>query len=169
MLKNLFSSGQTWHKEYLLNYATIEFPKKPQLIKSSNGLTQIGYNGGINFYIVDIENLSNYGLDVKPNEVNDLYNGILVGFFEKPDKKALVKKEFSVSNLTGIEIIYSAEGSNAPDLRYKRLLFFNGKIFSYEFWTTFSNEENSKKDRDRYFDSFTIILNKSILQQYTIK
>jgi hypothetical protein len=169
MSKNLFSSRQVWYKENLVNYATLDFPKKPQLINSSRGLTQFGYNEGVNFYIAEIEDISNYGVDIKPNELNDLYSGIITGFFENPENKALVKKEFNVSGLIGIEIIYSAKANNVPNLRYKRLLFFNGKIFSYEFWTTFSDEEKSKEDREKYFNSFTITLDKSILKQFTIK
>jgi hypothetical protein len=167
MFKNLFSSRQEWRKENLVGFATIDFPKKPQLNKSSKGLTQIGYNGGAIFFVVDIEDLSNYGLDVKRNELNDLYNGIIIGFFENPEKKALVKKEFSVSGLTGIEIIYSTAPTDIPNLRYKRLLFFKDKIFSYEFWTTFADEEKTKGDREKYFNSFAITLDKSILRQYT--
>jgi hypothetical protein len=167
MFKNLFSSSQRWYKENLANYATIDFPRKPQLNKSAKGLTQIGYNGGTVFFVVDIEDLSNYGLDVKPNELNDLYNGIIIGFFQDSGKKALVKKEFSVSGLTGIEIIYSTAPTDAPNLRYKRLLFFNGKIFSYEFWTTYADEEKTKGEREKYFNSFAITLDKSILKQYT--
>jgi hypothetical protein len=166
MFKNIFFS-RDWHKENLVNYATIDFPKKTQLNNSSKGLTQIGYNGGAIFFIVDIEDISNYGLDVMPDELNNLYNGIIVGFFENPEKKALVKKEFNVSGLTGVEIIYSTAQTDTPNLRYKRLLFFNGKIFSYEFWTTFADEEKTKDDRDKYFSSFTITLDKSILKQYT--
>jgi hypothetical protein len=45
MFKRFFSSKQEWHKENLVNYATIDFPKRPQINKSSKGLTQIGYNG----------------------------------------------------------------------------------------------------------------------------
>jgi len=167
MFKNFFSSKQEWHKENLVNYATIDFPKRPQINKSSKGLTQIGYNGGAIFFVVDIEDLSNYGLDVNPNELDNLYDGIMIGFFENPQRKALVKKEFNVSGLRGLEIVYSTAPTDTPNLRYKRLLFFNGKIFSYEFWTTYADEKKTKDDREKYFNSFTITLDKSILKQYT--
>ncbi len=169
MFKNLFSSRQDRHKENLVNYATIDFPKKPQINKSSKGLTQIGYNGGAIFFVVDIEDLANYGLDVTPNELDNLYNGIMIGFFENPQRKALVKKEFTISGLKGLEIVYSTPANDKPNLRYKRLLFFNGKIFSYEFWTTYEDDEKTKIERERYFDSFTITLDKSILKQYTVE
>src|SRR6185436_3453053 len=107
MFKNLFSSGRKdWYKVNLLDFATIDFPKKPQLHTSEKGITQIGYNDNINFYIVDIEDISNYGLDIKSDELEDLYNGIIVGFFENPENKALVKKKFNVDALIGIEIIF---------------------------------------------------------------
>lgn len=47
--------------------------------------------------------------DLKPNELNDLDNGLIVGFFENPDKKALVKKEFNVSGIFGVEIVYTTQ------------------------------------------------------------
>src|SRR6185436_15309925 len=93
-----------WYKVNLLDFATIDFPKKPQLHTSEKGITQIGYNDNINFYIVDIE---------------DIYNGIIVGFFENPENKALVKKKFNVDALIGIEIIFSVNTNKAPNLRYK--------------------------------------------------
>ena len=169
MFKNLFSSGESWRKINLVNYATIDFPGKPQLNNSSKGLTAIGYNDKTNFYIAEVEDLSNYGLEVTSNELDDLYKGIIVGFFENPELKPLVKKEFKVDGLIGLEIIYSVNAQEVPNLRYKRLLFYNAKIFSIEFWTTFSNEKESEGNRERYFNSFTVTLDKSILKQFTIE
>jgi len=168
MLANIFSFGQSWYKENLVNYATIEFPNKPQLNETAKGLTQIGYQKNDNYFLVDIEDLSNYGnLEVKITELDNLYKGILIGFFENKEYNLLSQTKFIVQNLTGIEVEYSSNSKNLPKTRFKRLLFFNGKIFSIEFWTTDLNKEKSKKDKERYFNSLKVTLDKSELKQYT--
>ena len=168
MFKFFFSSKHTSYKQNLVDFATIEFPQKPQIKTSTKGVTQIGFTDNTNFYIVDIEDLSNYGLDIRPDELDDLYKGIIIGFFENPDSQPLLQKKFDLQGLRGLEIIYSSKYNGAPNLRYKRLLFFNGKIFSYEFWTTISNDEKSQPARDKFFNSFTVTLDKLVLKQYTV-
>jgi len=167
MLSNLFSFGQNWYKVNLVDYAIIQFPDTPQINKTSSGITQIGYQKDCIFFIIDIEDLSNYGnLEVKPNELDNLYKGILIGFFENSQYHLLSQNNFDYQNLRGVEVEYSCDSKDFPSSRYKRLLFFNGKIFSIEFWTNLSKDK-SKKERNKFFNSFNITLDKSILKQYT--
>ena len=150
----------------MVDYATIQFPERPQMDTTSNGVTQVGYQKQGNFFIVDIEDLSNNGnLEVKPGELDNLYKGILIGFFENPDYHLSTQTNFVLQDLRAVEVEYSTDSKDGPTMRNKRLLFFNGKIFSFEFWT--SNKEKSKKDREKYINSLHITLDKSILKQYT--
>jgi hypothetical protein len=160
--------GQTIYKQKLSDLASIDFPEKPDFHDTLHQKI-FNYNGDSATYMVIVADISfDPTFKVKPGKVNEVYEGVIAGTLKATKGRLINKKRIKIDVLDGVEIEYiSNTNPNLPDRRFKRLVFFNDKIFNYDFWTLSSLKIQTNNSREKFFDSFTITADKTSLRQNT--
>ena len=160
--------GQTIYHQKLSDFATIDFPAKPDFHDTIHQKI-FNYNGDSATYIVMVVDVSfDPTFKVKPGKVNEVYEGFIAGTLKATKGKLINKKGIKIDALDGVEIEYVSNANpNLLDRRFKRIVFFNGKIFNYDFWTLSSLKVQTYNSREKFFDSFKITADKKNLRQDT--
>lgn len=160
------ASAQEGYKQNLANLISINFPSKPTA-KDTLGQQTFHYADANASYIVFIMDLSkNQSFELKSGDLDEFYKGNVKGVLDAAKGKLISEKSFEIEGFKGLDIAYkSSSNPLLPDLRFKRILFLNGVMLSIDFWTLSANELKTKPERDKFFNSMTIIADKANLQQ----
>ena len=147
--------SQEWSKTKLNDFSSIEFPFSPDKTES-NAEVYFSSSDDLAAYLVTIHDFRVDPIISK----HEFYEGIISGGLEAVNGKLLEKIEFEYKNLKGFEIKYLANSNpQLPDLRYKRLLYINNHLISYEFLTFKENEQLVTINKEKFFNSFSATVN----------
>lgn len=152
-------TAQDWDSTQLNNFASITFPFKPNRMDTL-GQTFFSGQDAFGLYVVSVHDVSgNPNMQVRPSKLPDIYQKHLAGALEEAKGKLISQKDFIVNGLKGLDVMYQGPaGTTLPEIRYKRVLFVNNVLFSYEVWTTKELQEFVLPSRDKFFNSFSINL-----------
>lgn len=158
--------AQESYKQKILNLATIDFPAKPTLTKAL-GQEVLHYTDSTAHYLIVTQDLSNKrGFEINEGSLNEFYEGTVIGTLKTAGGKLISKKKFEIKGMKGLDIVYTATSNpKLPDLRYKRILLLNNRLFSIDFWTFSSKEKSTQAARERFFNSLVITADKDRLTQ----
>ncbi len=161
-------SGQTTYKQQLSDLATIDFPAKPDFHDTAHQRI-FNYSGDSASYIVMVIDISSDpSFKIKPGKVNEVYKGFIDGTLKATNGILVNKKNIKIDSLDGVEIEYVSNAHpGLPDRRFKRTVFFNDKIYSYDFWTLTSFKDSTYASRVKFFNSFTVLVDRNKLRQDT--
>jgi hypothetical protein len=167
---NTFSSkGQDWHKQNILNLATVEFPNKPEYVDTL-GVKAYRYVTDSAIYLIEILDLSKQnGLNFKQDGLQVFYNSVINGIIERSSGNLIRKDSFEISGLKGVEfeMTYTANPS-LPNLHFYKIIFNNLNLIIYTFWTYSERRDQTEADRYKFFNSINPNLKESGIKQYTI-
>lgn len=150
------ASAQGIYKQSLAGLATINFPAKP-IATDTLGYEVFHYTDSIARYIVVAQDLSREpGFKLKAGELTEFYKGHIEGVLKTANGVLVSEKPFEIDGLKGIDLVYTSTNPNLPDLRFKRLIYLNLRVLSIDFWIKSENEQQTKVERDRFFNSFVI-------------
>jgi hypothetical protein len=163
-----FLFGQNTYKQKLSDLATIDFPQKPDF-RDTLGRKVFSFHGDSASYVALVMDISfdpNY--KIKPGKLDEAYNEIINGTLRASKGKLVNKKKIKIDTLDGIEIEYiSTSNPNQYDRRFKRIIFFNDKTYTYDYWTFSTLKDLTSHSREIFFNSFTILGDKKNLRQDT--
>lgn len=161
--------GQNWLSQILTEQVSIDFPSEP-VLSDTLGIKTFSYSDADASYLMNIRDLGKLkNFQLKENELENFYNKIIEGTIQGSQGELISKSQFTMSGFKGIEIEYtSSVNPDLPNLRFKRIILLNTTIYLYDFWTVLENKEQTHTDRDKYFNSFTIIGDTATIKQYTI-
>lgn len=162
------TSAQEGFKQNLAHLISINFPSKPDA-SDTLGQQVFHYADADASYLVVAMDLSKkQNFELKSGDLDEFYKGNVKGVLDAAKGKLISEKPFEIEGLKGLDIVYkSSSNPLLPDLRFKRILFLNGIMLSIDFWTLSENELKTKPERDKFFNSITIIADKASLQQGT--
>jgi hypothetical protein len=169
ILNTFFSKGQDWHKQNILNLATVEFPNKPDYVDTL-GVKAYRYVTDSAIYLIEIFDLSKYnGLNLKQDSLEVFYNSVISGIIERSSGNLIRKGSFEISGLKGVELemAYTANPS-LPNLHFYKIIFNNLTLVVYTFWTYSEKRGQTETDRYKFFNSINPNLKESGIKQYTI-
>ena len=163
---SIFCFGQTPFKQNLLDLATIVFPAKPVSTEAA-GQEVLHYADSSAHYLIVIQDLSNRkGFEVNEGSLHEFYEGTVIGTLKTAGGKLISKKEFAIEGLKGLDIVYTATSNpKLPDLRFKRIILLNNRLFSIDFWTSSAKEKETQAAREKFFNSLVITADKANLTQ----
>lgn len=128
-----------------------------------------GYSGDSAIYFAYVADMNfDHLLNEEPGKVHEVYDGLIAGTLKSANGKLLSKKDIKIDGLDGVEIefVFSAN-PGYPDRIFKRMVFLNGMIFHYDFWTLSSLKELTLNSREKFFNSFKVVADKNSIRQDT--
>lgn len=163
---SIFCFAQNPYKQNLLDLATIDFPAKPVSTEAA-GQEVLHYADSAAHYLIVIQDLSNKrGFEINDGSLNEFYKGTIIGTLKTAGGKLISKKDFEIQGMKGLDIVYTATSNpKLPDLRFKRIILLNNRLFSIDFWTYSAKEKETQTVREKFFSSFLITADKANLTQ----
>ena len=160
--------AQNIYKQKLSNLATIDFPGKPDFHDTLHQKF-FSYRGDSGVYSVTVLDISfDPTFKVKRGKVSEVYDGVIAGTLKATEGTLIDKKKIKLDSLDGLEIEYeSTANPNVPDRRFKRVVFFNDRLYNCDFWTSSSLATQTFLSREKFFNSFTVTADKKSLRQDT--
>lgn len=153
--------GQEWVKTDIANFATIDFPTQSIIEKSPNE-TMYTANDSIAVYVVNSKKIDEKIIaQLTIDQIPKLYEGVVDGTLSASNAKLTSKKEFIVNKIEGIEIEYvSSSNPSLPSQRFTRIIYTNQHLLIINFWAYNANNNLADKIKEKYFNSFSLNLDK---------
>jgi hypothetical protein len=163
-----FVYSQSIYRQDLNRLATIDFPDTPKAGITS-GIQTYKSAIGSNSYVVLLNNLDNEDSIRTPKDLDNFYEGVVEGTLETSKSlKIDYKKSILIDGLKGLEFKYSKFiNSNDTVFIYQRVLYFNSITFALMFTTFDDKQKKYQIERDKFFNSFTVIAEKKNIKQFT--
>ncbi|WP_285060067.1 hypothetical protein [Pedobacter ginsengisoli] len=101
---------------------------------------------------------------IKSDRISETYDNFIKGILSVSQGKVISKKQFEIEGLKGIDLeSVTTANPNLPDLRFRRILIVNNTVFIINFWTSSENRQTTHSAKTRFFNSLTIIADKTTL------
>lgn len=163
------SFGQNLFRQDLENIATIDFPSKPGVIDTLDKKIFSFYNENDNYRVIVSNYQKNNQFVLKEGKLDEFYNGAINGILKSSKGKLITKKEIVVEGLRAIEVEFtSILNPGFETSGYLRLFYSNKGIITMVFSTPSPVNTSTLEERNKFFDSFQITIDKKYLLQYTI-
>ncbi|MCW3117384.1 MAG: hypothetical protein JWM28_1466 [Chitinophagaceae bacterium] len=161
--------GQTGYKQKIRELISITFPQKPEILDTL-GQSSYQFMDSSAVYSVIAQKIDQEKMAVETDQISEIYDNLIKGMLNASQGKLISKKQFEIDGLKGSDIeSVSKANPNLPDLRFRRILLVNNTIFTINFWTLSENRQTTETARTKFFNSLTIIADKTTLSQGTEK
>lgn len=163
--------GQNSYTQVLNEFASLQFPFKPDSNKIDASKTIFKAITDSAVYLVVVEDVHNdKTFFVKPESIERVYDAISAGI-SKALSGEIIKKEPFVTQqgLKGITIECRSKGQPNTDMyiMFKRILIVNDRLYTYDYWTLPQYKELTEQSRHQFFNSLSFKGNAQSLQQYS--
>ena len=164
----LVKAQKTPNKQSIASFATIQFPAKPTVLDTL-GVRSFHYADSLADYMVTVKDVTEIkGFQLKFEDLDEFYRGVKKGTLEASKGQLISQKPFTIAGLKGSELNYSISNPNLPNLGFKRMLFVEGLAISIDFITYAEDEQQTKADRESFFNSLSFTGDPKLLKQETI-
>jgi hypothetical protein len=155
--------SQSWYTQDVDKMASIDFPSQP-VFKDTLSQKIFRYETDSVYYILVVQDASDISkFKIKEADLDEFYRGYIEVAIEDPKKEIISRKNFTCGKIKGIEVEYASGESLSPNIFYKRVLFFNKKIYQYNVLTWNEYKKSNEQNRIKFFSSFRIKANNNDL------
>jgi hypothetical protein len=145
--------GQSWKTLDITEFARIDFPALPEISSTPEELV-FNITDSSGFYIVSVRDLSSRNLNLTPDQLPEVYRGVIDGALDRSKGQLIEKKDIEIDGNPGVEILYISNSNlQLPELRSKRVFLVKQHLISVDFWTTEDIKQIAEPNKAYFFNS----------------
>ena len=151
------ANAQKWTTVVLNDFAKIDLPKDFTIENQEKSNLVLFYKDSLYTLSIRVKEFSNRKENpMARKKLLSFYEDLIDRMFISDRKRLVVKKEFEIAKLEGVEVLYSSYIDNLYPVRTKRLLFYKHFLFDFEFTTPAEQQLVTASLKRQFFNSFSI-------------
>lgn len=151
----LQSQSQTTVK--LTETVTLNFPGQPEVIDTL-GQKVFHYDSEGAYFACIVQQTKINPSTRASMDINKFYTDVYQSLNKPQDHCQTVKQqEIHLQDLVGMEFYYKCDPNpEIPEIRYKRLILYESRLFVLDYWTTQANFPESSSEKNAFFESMLV-------------
>lgn len=146
---------------------SLRFPAKP-VINEVMGMKNYVYTTDSDSYLVQIKPVTKQGIVYDTLTLSAFYAGTVKGILRGANGSLIGSRHIAVNGLLGEQIEYTKRAANGPAIKImSRIFVINDQVLIYSFIVPLVIAADLEKDRDNFFNSFTVNKNLKIIQLHS--
>jgi len=155
-----FLSGPVLRAQVKVNISPnvfLTFPNQPDILDTL-GQKVYHYSDETGYYACIVQQTTLNPAKRSALDVNRFYNEVYQSVKIPGDNCNLIKqKNVTIEDLSGIEFYATCDPNpETPELRFKRLLLYETKLFVVDFWTTKAYYSQAEGNKNGFFESMAL-------------